>query len=63
MKDRLDLMMNAMKGQKTTLNDLAHHTNSSSTVQVISYPLPPKFRMPSLEIYDGWKTHLIVLSP
>ena len=53
MKDRLDLIMNAMKGQTATLNDLVHHTNSTSTMQVISCPLPPKFRMPSLEIYDG----------
>ena len=58
MKDTLDLMMNAMKEQTATLNNLVHRTNSSSTVQVIACPLPPKFQISTLEIYDGMKDTL-----
>ena len=58
MKDSMDLMMNAMKGRTTTLDDLVHHTDSPITAQVTSCLLPPKFRMPSLETYDGTKDPL-----
>ena len=61
MKNKMDLMMNAMKGWMTTLNNLVHHNDSPFTLQVISCPLLPKFLMP-------WKsmtvqmTLLIILS-
>lgn len=58
MKDRLNLMMNAMKGWTTTINDLVHRIDSPFTTQVISCPLLPKFRMLSLETYDRTKDPL-----
>ena len=58
MKDSMDLMMNAMKGRTTTLDDLVHHTDSPITAQVTSCLLPPKFQMSSLETYDGMKDQL-----
>ena len=58
MKDRTDLMMNAMKGQIATLGDLVHCTDSPFTSQATSCPLLPKFQMPSLETYDGTKDPL-----
>lgn len=58
MKDRIDLMMNAMKGRIAALDDMVHRTHSPFTAQVTSCPLPPKFRMPSLESYDGVKDPL-----
>ena len=55
MKDRMDLMMNDMKGGTATLNNLVHRTTSPFMAQVTSCPLPPKFWMPSLETHDGMK--------
>ena len=47
MKERMDFMMNSLKGQVSdNLDDLVHRTNSSFTTSVNSFPLPPKFRMP-----------------
>uniref|UniRef100_A0A2N9I556 RNA-directed DNA polymerase n=1 Tax=Fagus sylvatica TaxID=28930 RepID=A0A2N9I556_FAGSY len=40
------------------LDDLVHTTDSSFTKAVISFPLPSKFRMPSLETFDGSKDPL-----
>ena len=40
------------------LNDLVHRTDSPFTVFVTSFPLPPKFRMPQMENYDGSKDPL-----
>ena len=53
--DRMDLMMNAMKGRIATLNGLVHCTDSPFIPRITSCPLPPKFRMPSLETYNGTK--------
>ena len=58
MKDRMDLMMNVMKGRIATLDDMVHRTDSPFIAQVTSCPLPPKFRMPSLESYNGVKDPL-----
>ena len=38
-----------------TLDDLVHHTDSLFTAHITSYPLPPKFRMLTLESYNGAK--------
>ena len=35
------------------IEDLVHRTNSSFTTSVNGHPLPPKFKMPSLDSYDG----------
>ena len=35
------------------IEDLVHRTNSSFTASINGHPLPPKFKMPSLDSYDG----------
>ena len=35
------------------VEDLVHRTNSSFTTSVNGHLLPPKFNMPSLDLYDG----------
>ena len=47
MKERMDFMMNALRGQVSSdLDDLVHRTDSPFTMFVTTFPLPPKFRMP-----------------
>ena len=47
MKERMGLMMNALKGRVSSdLDDLVHQTDSPFTTSVNSFPLPHKFRMP-----------------
>ena len=47
MKERMDFMMNAFKGQVSSdLDDLVHRIDSPFTTFVTTFPLPPKFRMP-----------------
>ena len=56
MKEQMDVMMNALKGRVSSdLDDLVHQTDSPFTASVNSFPLPPKFRMPQVENYDGNK--------
>ena len=56
MREWMDFMMNALKGRVSSdLDDLVHRTNSPFTMSVNSFPLPPKFRMPQVENYDGNK--------
>ena len=56
MKERMDFMMNALKGQvSTNLDDLFHRIDSPFTAFVTSFPLSPKFRMPQVETYDRSK--------
>ena len=46
MKEWMDLMMNALKGQVSNdLDDLVYRTNSPFTTSVNSFLLPPKFSM------------------
>lgn len=35
------------------VEDLVHRMDSSFTASINGYPLPPKFKMPSLDLYDG----------
>ena len=35
------------------MEDLVHRTNSPFTASINSHPLPPKFKIPSLDSYDG----------
>ena len=59
MKERMDLMMNALRGRVSSdLNDLVHRTNSPFTKFVNSFPLPQKFRMLQIESYDRAKDPL-----
>ena len=35
------------------IEDLVHQTDSLFTTSINGHPLPPKFKMPSLDSYDG----------
>ena len=35
------------------VDDLVHITDFSFTASIITYPLPSKFKMPTLDSYDG----------
>ena len=60
MKEQMEVMMNALKGQVSSdLDDLVNRTDSPFTTSVNSFPLPHKFRMPQIESYDGSRTPLI----
>ena len=59
MKERMDFMMNALRGRVSSdLNDLVHRIDSPFTASVTSFPLPPMFCMPQVESYDGSKDPL-----
>ena len=59
MKERMDLMMNTLKGRVSNdLDELVHRTNSPFTTSFNSFPLPQKFHMPYIESYDGVKDPL-----
>jgi len=46
MKERMDFMMNALKGRVSNeLDELVHRTNLPFIAPVTSFPLPAKFRM------------------
>ena len=56
MKEQMEVMMNALKGQvSTNLDNLVKRTNSPFTTSVNSFPLPSKFQMPQIESYDRVK--------
>ena len=59
MKERMDFMMNTLRGRvSNNLDELVHRTDSPFTALVTSFPLPPKFCMPQVEAYDGSKDPL-----
>ena len=54
MKERMDLMMNALRRRVSSdLDNLVHQTDSPFNTSINSFPLPPKFRIPQVENYDG----------
>ena len=54
MKEQMEVMMNALKGQVSSdLEDLISRTDSPFTISVNSFPLPQKFQMLQIESYDG----------
>ena len=56
MKERMECMMNSLKGRVSSdLDDLVHRTDSPFTMSVNFFPLPLKFRMLQVENYDGNK--------
>ena len=59
MRKELDEVKNAMRG-KTTINldGMIKRTDSPFTTSVLECPLPPKFRLPQLEVYDCSKDPL-----
>ena len=59
MKEWMDFMMNALRGAiSRDLDDLVHQNDSPFMAPITLFPLPPKFRMPQLESYDGSKDPL-----
>ena len=54
MKERMDLMMNALRGRVSSdLDELVHQMDLPFTAPVTLFPLLLKFRMPQVEAYDG----------
>ena len=54
MKEKMDMMMNAMKGWvSTNLDELVHRTDSPFTAKVTSFPLLVKFQKPQVETDVG----------
>ena len=59
MKEWMDFMMNALRGRVSSdLDNLVHRANLPFTASVSLFPLPPKFWMPQVEIYDESKDPL-----
>ena len=52
MRKAMDEMKENMR-RANPVDDLIHRTDSPFTASINSYPLPPKFKMPSLDSYDG----------
>ena len=54
--DQMKKAMEEMKDSKRKENhvdDLVHKTNYPFITSITSHPLPSKFKMPTLESYDG----------
>ena len=54
--DQMKKVMDEMRENMIRMNrveDLVHRTNSPFTASINGHPLPPKFKMPSLDSYDG----------
>ena len=55
----MNKLRNAMKEKAMeNLDGMIQRKNSSFTTKVLNRPLPPKFRLPQLESYDGSKDPL-----
>ena len=56
MKERMDFMMNALKGRVSSdLDKLVYRIDSLITASVTTFPLSTKFRMSQVEAFDGSK--------
>ena len=59
LKEEMDQMKRVMEEMKENMRkanpieDLVHRTDSPFTASINGHPLPPKFKMPSLDSYDG----------
>ena len=54
--DQMRKVMDEMRENMRRANpveDLVHRTDSPFTAPINGQPLPPKFKMPSLDSYDG----------
>ena len=59
MNERMDFMMNALRGRVSSdLDKLVHQTDLPFTTPITSFPFPSKFCMPQVETYDGLKDPL-----
>ena len=54
MKKAMDEMKESMK-RTNPVEDLVHRTDSPFVASINAHPLPPKFKMPSLDSYDGMR--------
>ena len=52
MRRTIDEMKESMK-RTNPIEDLVHRTDSPFVASINTHPLPPKFKMPSLDSYDG----------
>ena len=52
MRRTMDEMKESMK-RTNPVEDLVHKTDSPFMASINAHPLPPKFKMPSLNSYDG----------
>ena len=56
--DQMRKVMDEMRENMRRANpveDLVHQTDSPFTASINAYPLPTKFKMPSLDLYDGMR--------
>ena len=59
MRKELDEVKNNMKGKTTiNLNGMIKRTDSPFATSILECPLPPKFLLRRLEVYDGTKDPL-----
>ena len=65
LKEEMDQMKKVMEEMKENMRranpieDLVYKTDSPFTASINGHPLPPKFKMPSLDSYDGTCDHSI----
>ena len=52
MKIAIRQIRDSMRG-KTHIDDLIHMMNSPFTAPITAHPLPSKFKMPTLDLYNG----------
>ena len=52
MKKVMEEMKESMR-RANPVEDLVHRTDSPFTTFINGHPLPPKFKLPSLNSYDG----------
>ena len=57
MRKVMDEMRENMR-RANPVEDLVHKTDSPFTALINGHPLPPKFKMPSLDSYDGTRDPL-----
>ena len=56
MKEKMDMMMSALKGRvSTSLDELVHHIDSPFTVLITFFPFLANFRIPQVEAYNRLK--------
>ena len=54
MKRDMEEMKDSMR-KANHVDDLVHRIDSPFTVSIMSHPLPLKFKMPTLDSYDGMR--------
>ena len=62
MRRVMDEMMENMR-KANLVEDLVHQIDSPFTASINGHPLPPKFKMPSLNSYDGTRDPFDHIAP